>query len=104
MVVILKYHYSKPEKKRDEARELLKQDIDPQVHKAAIEERRQEEINSTFEKVATDWFKVKSGKGLAESTIKRTWESLVLHLFPYIGKKSIFTLDVQRILSPQWSL
>jgi len=39
--------------------------------------------------VATDWFKVKSGKELTESTLKRTWKSLELYIFPYIGNKSI---------------
>lgn len=82
-------------KQRDEARELIKQDIDPQEYKAEQEQRKQEEISSTFRKVATDWFKVKSGKGLTESTLKRTWESLELHLFPYIGDKSIFKLKAK---------
>ena len=29
------------------------------------------------------------------STLKRTWESLVLHIFSYIGNKSIFKLKVK---------
>lgn len=82
-------------KQRDEARELIKQGIDPQEHKAEQEQRKQEEISSTFIKIAADWFKVKSGKGLTESTLKRTWESLELHLFPYIGDKSIFKLKAK---------
>lgn len=82
-------------KQRDEARELIKQGIDPQEHKAEQEQRKQEEISSTFRKIAADWFKVKSGKGLTESTLKRTWESLELHLFPYIGDKSIFKLKAK---------
>ena len=82
-------------KLRDEARELIKQGIDPQEHKAELEQRKQDEISSTFKKVATDWFKVKSGKGLTESTLKRTWESLELHIFPYIGNKSIFKLKAK---------
>ncbi|MDF7670136.1 integrase domain-containing protein [Orbaceae bacterium ESL0721] len=82
-------------KQRDDARELIKQGIDPQEHKADLEQRKQEEISSTFRKIATDWFKVKSGKGLTESTLKRTWESLELHLFPYIGDKSIFKLKAK---------
>ncbi|WP_080702403.1 tyrosine-type recombinase/integrase [Gilliamella apicola] len=43
-------------------------------------------------------FKVKSGKGLTESTLKRTWESLELHLFPYIGDKSIFKLKAKEFI------
>lgn len=82
-------------KQRDEARELIKQGIDPQEHKAEQKQRKQQEISSTFRKISADWFKVKSGKGLAESTLKRTWESLELHLFPYIGDKSIFKLKAK---------
>ena len=82
-------------KQRDEARELIMQGIDPQEHKAEQKQRKQEEISSTFRKISTDWFQVKSGKGLTESTLKRTWESLELHLFPYIGDKSIFKLKAK---------
>ena len=35
-------------KQRDEARELIKQGIDPQEHKAELEQRKQDEISSTF--------------------------------------------------------
>ena len=35
-------------KLRDEARELIKQGIDPQEHKAELEQRKQDEISSTF--------------------------------------------------------
>ena len=55
---------------RDDAWELIKQGIDPQVHKAELEQRKQDEITSTLKKVATDWFKVKSSKGLIEITLK----------------------------------
>ncbi|MCO6551726.1 integrase [Gilliamella apicola] len=85
-------------KQRDEARELIKQGVDPQEHKAEQEQRKHDEITSTFKKVAADWFKVKSGKGLTESTLKRTWESLELHLFPYIGDKSIFKLKAKEFI------
>nr|WP_267348449.1 hypothetical protein [Gilliamella sp. B2969] len=45
--------------------------------------------------MASEWFKVKSGKGLSEKTLKGTWNSLELHLFPYIGDKSIFKLKAK---------
>ena len=35
-------------KQRDEARELIKQGIDSQEHKAELEQRKQDEISSTF--------------------------------------------------------
>ena len=90
-------------KQRDEARELIKQGRDPQEHKAELERRKQDEITSTFKKVATDWFKVKSSKGLTEVTLKDTWNSLELHIFPYIGNSSIFKLkakDFIKVMEP----
>lgn len=40
-------------KKCSEARELIKQEIDPQEYKAELAEKKQEEINSTFKKIAS---------------------------------------------------
>ena len=88
---------------RDEAWELIKQSIDPQVHKAELEQHKQDEITSTFKKVATDWFKVKSSKGLSEITLKGIWNSLELHIFPYIVKSSIFKIkakDFTKVMEP----
>ena len=90
-------------KQRDEACELIKQGIDPQEHKAELEQRKQDEITSTFKKVATDWFKVKSSKGLTEITLKGIWNSLELHIFPHIGNSSIFKLkakDFIKVMEP----
>ena len=91
-------------KLRDEARELIKQGIDPQEHKAELEQRKQDEITSTFKKVATDWFKVKSSKGLTEITLKGIWNSLELHLFPYIRNSSIFKLKAKDFIKVMESL
>ena len=88
---------------RDDAWELIKQGIDPQVHKAELEQRKQDEITSTLKKVATDWFKVKSSKGLIEITLKGIWNSLELHIFPYIGNSSIFKIkakDFTKVMEP----
>lgn len=41
---------------------------------------------------------MKSCKWLTESKLKRTWESLELHLFPYIGDKSIFKLKAKEFI------
>ena len=90
-------------KQREEARELIKQGIVPQEHKAELEQRKQDEITSTFKKVATDWFKIKSSKGLTEVTLKGIWNSLELHIFPYIGNSSIFKLkakDFIKVMEP----
>ena len=71
-------------KQRDEARELIKQGIDPQHHKAEQEQRKQEACNNTFYAMAEKWFKFKTEQGLEEQTLKKAWRSLENHVFPYI--------------------
>ncbi|NUE96297.1 tyrosine-type recombinase/integrase [Gilliamella sp. ESL0232] len=71
-------------KQRDEARELIKQGIDPQYHKAEQKQRKQEACNNTFYAMAEKWFKFKTEQGLEEQTLKKAWRSLENHVFPYI--------------------
>ena len=71
-------------KQRDEARELIKQGIDPQEHKAEQEQLQQEASNNTFYAMAQKWFKFKTEQGLEEQTLRKAWRSLENHVFPYI--------------------
>ena len=71
-------------KQRDEARELIKQGIDPQEHKAEQEQLQQEASNNTFYAMAQKWFKFKTEQGLEEQTLKKAWCSLENHVFLYI--------------------
>lgn len=75
--------------KRDEARQLLARGIDPQKYKKEEIKRLQDEQNNTFEKVAGDWFKLKSISKLKADTLKDIWRSLELHVIPYVGKIAI---------------
>lgn len=69
---------------RDDARELLKQGIDPQQNKAEQKAKKQAEINNTFYSIAVNWHKLKTEKGLEPLTLKKAWRSLEIHVFPYI--------------------
>lgn len=71
-------------KQCEEARELIKQGIDPQEHKAEQEQLKQEAICNTFYSMAERWFKFKTEQGLEEQTLKKAWRSLENHVFPYI--------------------
>ncbi|OCG23882.1 integrase [Gilliamella sp. wkB108] len=71
-------------KQRDEARELIKQGIAPQEHKAEQEQLKQEAIGNTFYSMAERWLKFKTEQGLEEQTLKKAWRSLENHVFPYI--------------------
>lgn len=91
-------------KMRDNARELIKQGIDPQEYKKEIEEQKQADLYNTFYNISKDWFKLKSSKGLSKGTLDRTWRSLEMYIFPYIGQKAITSLkakDFIKALEPQ---
>ncbi|OTQ54586.1 integrase [Gilliamella apis] len=81
--------------KRDNARALLAKGIDPQDYKQSEQRRLQEEQENTFEKVAREWFTLKSKSKLKEATLKDIWRSLELHIFPSVGNKMITEVKAQ---------
>lgn len=90
-------------KKRDEARELIKQYIDPQEYKKRLECIYRDQQINTFLKVAQDWYKIKSSENLREKTLKDIWRSLENHVFPYIGNtpiKQITAVETIKALEP----
>ena len=85
--------------KRENAKELLAKGIDLQEHKQAEEQQLFEEKNNTFEKIASDWFKVKSKSNLQETTLKDIWRSLELHVFPTVGNTAITELKARHFIT-----
>lgn len=89
-------------KKRDDARSLLAQGIDPKEQKDDLL-RQQELANShTLKTVASDWFEVKKTK-IAETTSKSLWRNFDKHLFPKLGHRPIDKLlapEVIQVLKP----
>ena len=85
--------------KRENAKELLAKGIDPQEHKQAEEQRLFEEKNNTFEKIASDWFKIKSKSNLQETTLKDIWRSLELHVFPTVSNTAITELKARHFIT-----
>ncbi|WP_392552727.1 integrase arm-type DNA-binding domain-containing protein [Orbus wheelerorum] len=51
-------------KLRDEARELIKQGIDPQEHKKELEQQKQIALNNSFYSIAQRWIAFKTERGL----------------------------------------
>lgn len=85
--------------KRDEARQLLAKRIDPQQYKKDQLKLLRDEQNNTFEKVATDWFKLKSSSNLKADTLKDIWRSLELHVLPYIGSIAITEIKARDFIN-----
>lgn len=82
-------------KKRDEAKSLLAQEIDPKQQKDDQLREKQLAASNTFESVATEWFGIKKTK-IAESTAKSLWRNFENHVFPKLGHRPI-----DKILAPE---
>ncbi len=85
-------------KMRDDARELIKQGIDPQEHKAEQEQKKQIELNNSFYSIAEQWRIFKAKKGITDKTLIGIWRSLELHFFPYIKDTPISQVTAVKVI------
>lgn len=84
--------------KRDAARQLLTQDIDPKDHRESQVAERTAELNNTLEKLAEQWLEVKR-PSITEGHATSTWNSLVLHVFPSLGNYPVSKLTAQKAIA-----
>lgn len=87
-----KYEYTTLEEareKRDEARKLVAQKIDPQDHKKEQREKKRLLREETFAKVTAEWFKTKESAGLKPHTLQDIMYSMNTYVLPYIGSVPI---------------
>lgn len=95
--------------KRDAAKELLAQNIDPQEHRDEIERQAQIAFANTLEHIAAQWLEVKKST-VSSDHAADTWRSLELHIFPRLGKLPIHkvtavkTIDVIKPVAAKGSL
>lgn len=88
---------AKARQRRDEARELLADNIDPSAAKRDERQARAAAAASTFEIVARDWLRKTSAKRAPITQGKvQTW--LEKDVFPYIGKLPISTIGPRDVL------
>ena len=96
-------------KKRDSAKELLAQKIDPKEHREEATRLNELAHSNTFEHVATKWLEVKKAQ-VSKSHAEDTWRSLELHIFPSLGKipihkiNAVKTIDVIKVIAAKGSL
>ena len=84
--------------KRAEARELLNQGIDPNIHKKQQKYNSYIESSSTFKEMFNQWFELNKESwkpNYQQDLIKRSNK----HLFPYIGNKNVREISAQEMLS-----
>jgi len=79
--------------KRDEARRLLADGVDPSVHRKSIQDAKAE----TFEAIAREWLEMRAKTTAAITQQKAQW--LLEMLFPYIGKRPIRDVTPPELLS-----
>jgi integrase len=81
-------------KRRDEARALLADDIDPKEYREKIQSTKITEAKSTFEAVVREWVSLKEPKVSARYAfnLRREFE---IHLFPDVGDIPISKLSAQ---------
>lgn len=82
--------------KRDEARKLIADDIDPCEQKR--ETKTTSETNLSFEIIERQWHT--SNKKWSESHSEKVLKSLQSHVFPYIGLRNITPLKTPDLLIP----
>jgi integrase len=80
--------------KRDEARKLLADGIDP----SAQRQERRTALLQTFEGVAEEWLELQS-KSLAPETISILGSRLKSALYPYLGSKPVAAITAQEVLT-----
>jgi len=86
--------------KRDEAKKLLAEGIDPSLEKQRSKQQGVIDAELTFEKVANDWLDIKA-RTLAPNTLKKMQGALKTNIFNRVGKQSIKDLrykDIQACL------
>lgn len=80
------------------ARELLAIGIDPKEHRDNELKEKQAILLHSFEIVATEWLKLKASE-VKEGTYKTISNTLVIHIFPVIGKTPITAITAPEVIN-----
>lgn len=99
----------KARKKRQEAKDLLAENIDPKDYREEQDQEKTDKLNDTLISVAGDWFKVYKTKVKAK-TADNCWNSLNTYIFPKLGSRAITsirakeTIDIIQVVADKGSL
>ncbi len=84
--------------KRDQARKLLLENIDPMAEKKAAKAKLHEEGENSFETIATEWMEMKR-ENWSYSHYLKTRGTLALHVFQQIGDRPIAKITAPELLN-----
>jgi integrase len=83
--------------KRQEAKGLLADNVDPKDDRAEKEQLATNKLNDTLESVAASWFKIYQTKVKAK-TADNCWNSLKTYIFPKLGQRAITTIRAKETI------
>lgn len=84
--------------KRDEARELIANEIDPSDTRKAKKQTKSGNLANSFEVIAREWIATKM-KTKSEAYQKNVLRRFELYLFPWMGKRPIAEINAPELLS-----
>ena len=83
--------------KRDDARKLLENGVEPMAHAKILKEQEQDDATNSFEAVALEWFS-RNKHSWAKSHSRTVIRRMERDLFPWIGREQISSLTAPVIL------
>lgn len=86
-------------KRRDEAKKLLSDGIDPSRHRKAEKASKLAKEANLFKNIALEWHQTQTGHLTSENYRNRLLQRMELHLFPYLGKMPITMIEPQDLLA-----
>lgn len=84
--------------RRDEAKKLLANGVDPSENKKAAKEATRDRAGNSFEVIAREWFETKTGD-MVPGHRKRIIDRLEKDIFPWVGGKPVSAITPPEILS-----
>lgn len=84
--------------RRDEARQLLAEGIDPQAHRTKQKQKRELRNADTFEAIAQEWFEGKHKPEKESTYAKKNWNRLRNHVFPLLANRPIAEIQPPEVL------
>jgi len=85
--------------RRDEARNLVANAIDPSAHRQAARQAEEEVVTNSFKSVALEWLpKMSSRKGWASSYSRKVARRLEVDLFPWLGDRPVGEITPPELL------
>ena len=84
--------------RRDAARKLLANDVDPSEHRKAVKSAKAKLTGDSFEVIAREWY-AKFSPGWADSHSTRIIRRLERDVFPWLGDKAIASISPPELLN-----